>query len=107
VDYAAATDKDPVVNFDITPEQHVIRQDYVVPQSGIVAQVRTNHEQIVRSDKRNRSFFRASMDGAVFPDNIVLTNLHPGAGIWIKAQILWERADHRSVPNPIILSDPD
>ena len=45
MDERAAADKRFVVNFNVAAEQHVVRQDCLIANLGIVTQVSTDHQQ--------------------------------------------------------------
>jgi hypothetical protein len=59
----------------------------------------------MRADSRHGVLFGASMDRAVFSDHIVVSNLDPGGRLRIKAEILWVRANHASISDPIVFAD--
>src|ERR1700736_457343 len=98
----AGAEQGLIVNLGIPSKQNVILKRYVVPQTGVVSQMRTRHQKIIGSDEGVRSFFGTSVNGAKFVDDIIFTDLHARIGGRIKAQILRERTDHGSVSDPII-----
>ena len=93
------------MNFRVPAQQDVIGQNDIVPQSHVVSQMCAHHQEVVRADSRVTALFGAPMNRAVFTDNIVVTNLDPGSGLRIEAEILRIGADHTSVPDPVVLPD--
>src|SRR6516162_622122 len=102
MDENTAAEKNSVVNFHVPSEQNVVSQNDVVCNSGVMAEVDSHHQQIVRTDYGIRAFLCAPMDRAIFTNHVAVPDLHSRSGFGIEAQILRKCSDDYAVTESIV-----
>src|SRR6476620_7003932 len=96
-----ATQKSAVINCYVTAEQAVVGDDDVVADDAVVPQMSSDHQEILVSDLGRGSVGCSAVNGAIFPNHVVIADLHTRLSVRIKGQILRDRANYRSVTNKV------
>lgn len=96
-----------VIYTDVSSEQGVVRDDYVITDAAIVPNVGTGHEEILAPERCRTSVCRAAMNRAMLANHIPASDLDTAPRLRIKSEILRKAADHRSVADRISCANPD
>ena len=67
--------KRSVVHAHVTGQQTIVRDNDIVSDLAIVSDMRSDHQEILVADFRRAALGGAAMNGAVFADNIVVSDL--------------------------------
>lgn len=95
-DYGAAEECE-VLNGDVPSQKNVVDEGDAVADLAVVCDVGTCHEEATIADFRAAAFFGAAVDGGVFADDAIGTDLHVAYGTWLECGVLWFRTDDGAV----------
>src|SRR6266516_5512853 len=96
-----------IVHAHMTSQQTIVRDDDVVPDRAIVADVRTDHQEIVISDFGDATLWAAAMNRAVFANHVVVSDLDFRFSFRRERKILRRRANNRAMPDEVVSPDRD
>jgi hypothetical protein len=100
-----STEKRLLSNLHVTPQQHVIRENRSISHLPVMPDMTTRHQKTTVAHGRVRSRGRRPMNGNVFAERRVISNLHKRVEPRIEAQILWVAPDDRPRTNDAIRAD--
>jgi hypothetical protein len=103
MDETVTGDKSAVTNDHMATQQSAIDQDDVVAKMGIMADVTTGHQQIMRADNGMSIGLGRAMDGNMFAENVVVANQR-GSGFASVFQVLRGVTDDRTRVEMIMAS---
>jgi hypothetical protein len=98
---AAAAEKDTVINVNMTAEQTIVRNDDVVCDLAIVADVCAGHQIVFVADFRHATLRATSVNGAIFADYVLIAHLDPCFPLGREGKVLRRSADYCAMPNEI------
>ena len=102
-----AAQKRSVIDADVTAKKTIVRDNHVVPNRAIVTDMRAGHQKIIVADGGGAPFRRATMDRAMFANDVVVSNVDFRFALGQKGEILRRRADDRAMSNEIGRADRD
>jgi hypothetical protein len=103
----STAEESPIVHAHVTGQQTIIRDDNVVPERAIVANVSACHEKIVVADFGGAALRTASMNRAVFANDIVVSDLDLRFSFRRERKVLRRRANNGAMSNKIARADRD
>lgn len=101
----AAAYESAVLHLDMAGKQHIICDDHLVPDLHIVAEMGAGHEEIVIAHRSHAPFGSPAMDGAIFPDGVVVADGDLAFDPGIISAILGSRADDCAVADGVIFPE--
>lgn len=63
-----------IVHLDVAGESHRVRENDMIADLAVMSDVRITKEQIVRPDPSGQAVVGATVDGRIFPENVVIAN---------------------------------
>ena len=78
MDQAIARNEYAIVHADIPAKERAVRDDHVIADPDVVAQMAMGHEKVVRTNHSRLGRIGRTVDGNVFAENVALTNTQAG-----------------------------
>lgn len=100
-----AAEKGTVIDTNMSAEKAIIRDDDAVSDCAVMADVRSDHEEIVVADDGCAPRNCAAMDRAIFAENVPFADSDAATHDWIEIQVLRRRSDDGAVPDQVLRSD--
>ena len=105
VDGNAAAQRGVVFHSHVSAEHDIVGGDHAILDDAVVRDVRVSHEIALASDTGDsRIFFRASIDGHAFTENVAVSNNDLGWRTLIR-QILWICANNTTRKETVVAAD--
>ena len=88
-------------------QQAIVRDDDVVPDRAIVADMRPRHQEIVISEFCDATVGAATMNRTIFANDVVVSDFDLRSSFWRERKILRRHANNRAISDKIARSDRD
>jgi hypothetical protein len=103
----STAEESPIVHAHVTGQQTIIRDDDVVPDRAIVANVSACHEKIFVADIGGATLRTTPVNSAVFANDIVVSDLNLRFSFRRERKVLRRRANNGAMSNKIARADRD
>ena len=101
-----ASEHRPILHLDMPCKQHIVGHHDLVSHGGVVPHMDANHQEIIAPYAGRTALLGGTMDRGIFPDHVVIADLHIGRCARLERKILGIRSDNGPLADRIAGTHP-
>jgi hypothetical protein len=105
MDNAIAGNKRPILDHHVTGQQRTVGQNNAIADPAVVSDMGMRHDKVIVADQRRGALFGSTVNGRVFPNQIVFSDADSALNFFFEAPILRYMSDNSPHMNFCVLAD--